>query len=111
MVTGAGTEGAFRRKLLRARLALHAGDAATAYKLLNGVLALDVLQKETDTGIDAIRKNKLNSGWAGHSRDYLVYAAAAHATGHEDVCREAAAEAKRRGGDASLLDEQHPAVH
>lgn len=100
-----GTGGAFQVKALKARLAVHAGDPAAAYKLLNGALALDVLQKETDTGFAALRKEKLNSGWSGNARDYLVYAAAAHATGHEDICREAAAEAKRHGGDASILEE------
>lgn len=102
-----GTDGAFQIKALRARMAVHAGDPASAYKLLNGTLALDVLQKETDTGLDAFRKNKLNSGRSGDARDYLVYAAAAHATGHEDVCREASAEARRHGGDPSILDEAH----
>jgi tetratricopeptide (TPR) repeat protein len=99
-----GTGGAFQIKALKARVAVHAGDPAAAYKLLNGALALDVLQKETDTGPDAFRKEKLNSGRYGNARDYLVYAAAAHATGHEDICREAAAEAKRHGGDPSILE-------
>jgi hypothetical protein len=107
IVTEADADLGFRLKVLRARLAIHGGDSAGAYKLLNGTLALEVMQKETDTAFDALHKNKLNSGWYGEARDYLVYAAAAHATGHEDVCREAAAEAKRRGGDASLLDESH----
>jgi hypothetical protein len=106
-----GTAGAFEIKALRARIAMHSGDAASAYKHLNGTLALDVLQKETDTGFDAIRKHKLNSGWSGSARDYLVYAAAAHATGHEDVCREASAEARRHGGDPSVLEELHASAH
>jgi hypothetical protein len=110
IITRVGMEGAFRRKLLRARMAIHSGDAATAFKLLNGLLALDVLQKETDTVFDDLHRNKLNGGSAGFARDYLVYAAAAHATGHEDICREAASEAKRRGGDASLLDELHAGI-
>ena len=107
IVTDANAGLAFQLKVLRARAALHSGDAVAAYKLLNGTLALDVVQRETDTVFDSLHKNKINSGWYGEARDYLVYAAAAHAAGHEDVCREAAAEAKRRGGDPSLLDELH----
>jgi hypothetical protein len=110
IVTDANAGLAFQLKVLRARAALHSGDAAGAYKLLSGALALDVVQKETDTVFDSAHKSKLNSGWYGDARDYLVYAAAAHAAGHEDVCREAAAEAKRRGGDPSLLDELHTAA-
>jgi hypothetical protein len=93
--------------VLLARLALFEGDAQAAYKLLRGVLSLDVVQSETDTAFDAMRKKKLKSGAIGRAGDYLVYAAAAHATGHEDVCVEAAREARRRGADLSLLDELH----
>ena len=99
----------FRCNVLRARIAMHAGEAATAYKLLHGALTLDVMQKENDTIIQDIHRNALRSGTAGYARDYLVYAAAAHVTGHEDVCREAAAEARRRGGDSSALDALHGA--
>jgi hypothetical protein len=68
------------------------------------------VQKETDTALDAMRKSNLRSGADGLARDYLIYAAAAHASGHEDVCREATEEARRRGGDTSLLDELHGAA-
>jgi hypothetical protein len=98
---------ATERDVLQARLALFEGDAQAAYKLLRGVLSLDVVQSETDTAFDAMRKKKLKSGAIGRAGDYLVYAAAAHATGHEDVCVEAAREARRRGADLSLLDELH----
>jgi hypothetical protein len=96
-----------RYDAVRARLALHAGDATSAYKLLNGSLTLDVMQRETDTLRDDVRRYALKSGRVGFARDYLVYAVAAHATGHEEICREAAAEARRRGGDTSVLDALH----
>ena len=98
-----------QRDVLRARLALLEGDGATAYKLLKGALALDVVQSEDDTVFDAMRKKKLAEGAIGTAGDYLLYAAAAHDAGHEDVCLEATAEARRRGGDVTLLDELHAA--
>jgi len=99
--------GLLRYDAVRARLALHAGDATSAYKLLSGSLTLDVMQRETDTLRDDVRRYALKSGRVGFARDYLVYAVAAHATGHEEICREAAAEARRRGGDTSVLDALH----
>ncbi len=107
LISPMGSAGAFRRKLLRARLAIHSGDAETAYNLSSGLLTLDILQKEADSIVDLWRRDALGGGRSGLARDYLVFAAAAHATGREVVCLEAAAEAKRRGGDASLLDELH----
>jgi len=107
LISPLGSAGAFRRKLLLARLAIHSGDAETAYKLSSGLLKLGILQKESDSIVDLWRRDALSAGRSGFARDYLVYAAAAHATGREQVCREAAAAAKRRGADASLLDELH----
>ena len=107
ILVGVDSDEGVRRTALRARMALHDGDAATAYKLLDGVLAVDVVQKETDTLVDDLRRNKLQSGVRGTAREYLIYAAAAHASGHETVCREATAEAKRHGGDAEVLDALH----
>jgi hypothetical protein len=107
ILVGVDSDQGVRRTTLRARMALHNGDGAAAYKMLDNVLAVDVIQKETDTLGDAMRRNKMQSGVQGTARDYLIYAAAAHASGHETVCREATAEAKRHGGDTEVLDALH----
>jgi hypothetical protein len=102
---GGETRAGFLRDMLRARMALRSGDAPAAYKLYSKDLYLYFEQRETDTVFDAARKNRRGEGDVGTGGDYLLFAAAAHATGHEDVCREATAEAKRHGADASLLEE------
>jgi len=94
-----------RRRILRARLALRAGDSKTAFTLLRDVLGLDFVQRETDTLGDALRREKFRVQPEGRGGDYLLLAAAAHLTQRATIARESAVEAARRGADTTLLDE------
>ena len=98
------------RKILRARLALHEGDAKSAYDLLSDVLALNIRQSQSESIGDAYRRRKFEDLWWGAGGDYLLLAAAAHATGHESVCVAATREAVRRGADSAMMDEIHGIV-
>ena len=93
-----------RKKVLRARLALRAGDAKAAFDVLQDVLALEFVPSETDTFGDALRRRKFRVQTEGRGGDYLLLAAAAHLTDRAVIAKEAAYEAARRGADTSLLD-------
>jgi tetratricopeptide (TPR) repeat protein len=69
-----------RRKILRARLALRAGDPRTAFGLLHGVLALEFVQGENDTFGDTLRREKFRVQREGRGGDYLLFATAAYLT-------------------------------
>lgn len=94
-----------RRRIVRARLALRAGNPRAAYGILSDVLALDFLQKESDTVGDSFRREKFRQQREGQGGDYLLLGVAAQLSGHLEVAREAAEEAARRGADTQLLDE------
>jgi catechol 2,3-dioxygenase-like lactoylglutathione lyase family enzyme len=93
-----------RRRILRARLALRRGDAKETFSILRDVLGLDLVQRETDTVGDALRRQKFRDQPEGRGGDYLLFAAAATLTERAEIAHEAAREAARRGADTSLLE-------
>jgi tetratricopeptide (TPR) repeat protein len=97
---------AFWRKALRARIAERTGDHAAAYDILGKILYLDFPQRADESLADVARRLRFSSDdrYYGGGDDYALLAAAAWETGHEDIARAAAGEAKKRDADVAALE-------
>jgi hypothetical protein len=96
-----------RRKDIRSRLELLAGEMDSVYRRWEKSLYLRFVQREGESTGASLRRMKFEGGEWGSGIEYAMLAVAAHATRNEPVCEKARKEAAKQGIDVSALDALH----